>query len=191
MFLWMVMGIIKLQIITLHQNAEVIMIFKFAGWGILGQRPTGNLFSSPIISYGHIGLNNRRNEVAFFESGRESSMYGGNRVRLYYWSFTADDDDITNLLVSLGGYLDGDNPTRENTYYGKLARYEVIKAPYNTYSANKTNCFRAVAQWTKALGKSQLQNIYDDADSSSDYYAYKLANQLAASYWTDMGIKNY
>lgn len=44
MFLWMVMGIIKLQIITLHQNAEVIMIFKFAGWGILGQRPTGNLF---------------------------------------------------------------------------------------------------------------------------------------------------
>lgn len=143
-------------------------------------------FVSPIISYGHGGLS----EVAFFESGREYTIYSGKRVRLFYWEFTANDSDIIALLRALGGYLDGNNPRRDNTSYGKLVRYDVIKAPYNHYSPSTTNCFRAVAQWTNSLGANQLQIIYDNANSSSDYYAYKLARQLS-SYWNDMGIKNY
>lgn len=147
-------------------------------------------FVSPIISYGHDGLS----EVAFFESGREYTVYSGHKVHLYYWNFTASDTDINQLLVSLGGFLDGDNPNRNNTSYGKLVRYNVIKAPYKNYSAKVTNCFRAVAQWTNALGKSQLQTIYNNAhnggNGASDYYAYKLANQLS-SHWKDMGIKQY
>lgn len=157
----------------------------------IGTASSPETFQSPIISYGHNALS----EVAFFESGRESTLYSGKRVRLFYWSFTASDTAITELLKGLGGYLDGDNPDRDNTSAGKLVRYDVIKSPYNNYSVGRTNCFRAVASWTNALGKSQLQTIYNNAHSSSgngasDYYAYKLANSLSA-YWTDKGIKSF
>lgn len=144
-------------------------------------------FVSPIISYGHSG----KAEVAFFESGRETTIYNGQDVHLYYWTFTASETAVTQLLKALGGYLEGDKPTRENTSYGKLVRYKVTKAPYNSYSASTTNCFRAVAQWCNSLGKNQLQNIYNNANSSSDYYAYKLVELLAEDYWEDKGIKHY
>lgn len=150
-------------------------------------------YSYPILSYGHGG----ESEVAFFEEGRESSVYGPRRVHLYHWSFTANDDDIRNLLLALGGYLDGNNPKHESDFVGKLVRYNVTRAPYNHYDMHSVNCFKAVAQWTNSLGKPQLQSIYDAAHASGEsyaarnYYAYKLADQLAASYWQDMGIKVY
>lgn len=156
--------------------------------------PTNYLtYSYPILSYGHM----KQSEVAFFEEGRETSVYGSRRVRRYHWSFTANDDDIRNLLLALGGYLDGNNPKHESDFTGKLVRYNVTRAPYKDYRMQSVNCFKAVAQWTNSLGKPQLQSIYDAAHASGEsyparnYYAYRLADQLAASYWQDMGIKVY
>lgn len=39
--------------------------FQICRMGYIGTTTNRESFSSPIISYGHIGLNNRRNEVAF------------------------------------------------------------------------------------------------------------------------------
>lgn len=151
-------------------------------------------FMHPVISYGHFG----KSEVAFFESGRGSTVYSGYRARLYHYNFSADEALVRRMLLALGDYLYGNSPNRDDNIHGKLVRYGVAKEPYAHYDKNSVNCFKAVAQWAYSLGQPRLQSIYNNAHNpssgghgASDYYAYKLAAQYAATYWQDMGVKQY
>lgn len=175
--------------IRTHPGHYDLQILKTVPIGTTTNRET---FVNPVISYGHGGLE----EVAFFENARTYDIYDGYKVHLYHWDFSVDDTKVQQMLTAMGGYLDGDHPARDNTFFGRLVRYDVTKAPFNDYDANVTNCFRAVATWCNTMGKNNLKLIYDRAHGSSgngasDYFAWNLIDLLADAHWDDQGIFQY
>lgn len=148
--------------------------------GKIDERP----YENPIISYGHKG----ESEIAFFEEGRENTLYSGYRVDMYHWDFDTTTDEVKAAIKKLGGYLE--RTSINDNSIGKLAKYDVTSGPFVTYSYDNSNCFIAVATLCKWLGDTKLMEIYEQNDGKGEYVNYMPYNLIPdyKKHWKHDGI---